>query len=62
VEQIGLKQAFDEQIVDNNQPAILRDFEIFLKFVAENDLQASGKMELLPLICNRTSHFDISRD
>lgn len=39
-----------EQTIDENQPAsILRDFEIFINFVAENDLQASGINELLPL-------------
>ncbi len=39
-----------EQPIDENQPAsILRDFEIFLDFIAANDLEASGVNELLPL-------------
>ena len=42
------------QTIDENQPtAILRDFEAFLKFVAANKLEASGKNELLPLKCLR---------
>lgn len=39
-----------EQTIDENQSAvIMRDFEIFLDFIAANDLEASGVNELLPL-------------
>ncbi|MDQ3749932.1 MAG: plasmid pRiA4b ORF-3 family protein [Acidobacteriota bacterium] len=47
---LNIKKIFLEQTIDENQPAtILHDFEIFLNFVAANNLEASGKNELLPL-------------
>ena len=47
---LNIKKIFLEQTIDENQPAtILRDFETFLNFVAANNLEASGKNELLPL-------------
>jgi len=47
---LNVKKSLLEQTIDENQPAtILRDFEIFLNFVAANNLEASGKNELLPL-------------
>lgn len=47
---LNIKKSFLEQTIDENQPStILRDFEIFLNFVAANNLEASGKNELLPL-------------
>ncbi len=47
---LNVKKIFSEQTIDENQPAsILRDFETFLNFVAANNLEASGKNELLPL-------------
>ncbi len=62
IEKILLAQAIDE-----NQPAaVLRDFETFLKFVASNQLETSGKNELLPLKCLRelnrllTKPFDLA--
>ena len=45
------KEAFSEQTIEEDQPDILRDFETFLNFVTENNLPASGKLELLPLKC-----------
>lgn len=45
-----IQKLLSEQIIDENQPSsILRDFETFLDFVADNDIKASGKMELLSL-------------
>jgi hypothetical protein len=47
---LNVKKSLLEQTIDENQPAtILRDFETFLNFVAANNLEASGKNELLPL-------------
>jgi hypothetical protein len=43
------KKIFEKKTINENNPSILPDFEIFLNFVAENDLPASGKLELLPL-------------
>jgi len=50
VKSLNIKKIFLEQTIDENQHAtILRDFETFLNFVAANNLEASGKNELLPL-------------
>ncbi len=47
---IDIENTLLKQTIDENQPAsILRNFEIFLNFVATNDLAASGKKELLPI-------------
>ncbi len=47
-----IKQVFKEIIIDENQPgSVLRDFESFLQFVTDNDLDAAGKNEILPMKC-----------
>ena len=46
----NIEKVLIEQTIDENQPAvILRDFEVFLNFIAAEDLEASGINELLPI-------------
>jgi hypothetical protein len=46
----NIEKVLLEQTIDENQTAfILRDFEVFLNFIAANDLEASGVNELLPI-------------
>ena len=47
---LNIEKVLLEQSIDENQAAVIvRDFGIFLNFIAANDLEASGVNELLPI-------------
>ena len=46
----NIEKVLLEQKIDENQPSsVVRDFEIFMNFIAAHDLEAGGVNELLPI-------------
>lgn len=49
LDKVSAELKSSQEVLTSESVSILRDFEIFLDFIAANELTASGKNELLPL-------------